>query len=175
MPFIEAMRQFQFKVGRENFCLIHVSLIPVIGAVGELKTKPTQMSVRELRALGLSPNIIACRYGVVSLSLSLVVSVVVGGTTHNGGAIRSSRSDKPLGSEVKTKISQFCHVPPEDIFGIHNVSNIFRVPLMMHSQGFTERVCYDVGNANSIIATNTCLLCCHRRYCACYICTTQMP
>jgi CTP synthase len=57
-PFIEALRQFQFRVGKNNFCLIHVSLVPVVGSVGEQKTKPTQASVRDLRGLGLSPDIV---------------------------------------------------------------------------------------------------------------------
>ncbi|PPD71929.1 hypothetical protein GOBAR_DD31169 [Gossypium barbadense] len=61
MPFIEALRQLSFSVGKDNFCLIHVSLIPVLGVVGEQKTKPTQHSVRELRALGLTPHLLACR------------------------------------------------------------------------------------------------------------------
>ncbi|PKI73945.1 hypothetical protein CRG98_005670 [Punica granatum] len=61
MPFIEALRQLSFSVGPDNFCLIHVSLIPVLGVVGEQKTKPTQHSVRELRALGLTPHLLACR------------------------------------------------------------------------------------------------------------------
>ena len=60
-PFIEAMRQFQFRVGHENFCLIHVSLIPIVGSVNEQKTKPTQASVRDLRGLGLSPDLV-CRW-----------------------------------------------------------------------------------------------------------------
>lgn len=58
-PFVEAMRQFQFRVGHENFCLIHVSLVPVVGAVNEQKTKPTQMSIRDLRGLGLNPDIVS--------------------------------------------------------------------------------------------------------------------
>jgi len=57
-PFIEAMRQFQFRVGPDNFFLIHVSLVPVVGSVGEQKTKPTQASVRDLRGLGLSPDLV---------------------------------------------------------------------------------------------------------------------
>lgn len=57
-PFIEAMRQFQFRVGKENFALIHVSLVPIVGSVGEQKTKPTQSSVRDLRGLGLSPDFV---------------------------------------------------------------------------------------------------------------------
>lgn len=60
-PFVEAMRQFQFRVGHENFFLIHVSLIPIVGSVGEQKTKPTQASIRDLRGLGLAPDVIACR------------------------------------------------------------------------------------------------------------------
>lgn len=61
MPFIEALRQMNFSVGPSAFCLVHVSLVPVLGTVGEQKTKPTQHSVRELRALGLAPNLLACR------------------------------------------------------------------------------------------------------------------
>lgn len=61
MPFLEALRQFQFRVGTENFCLVHVSLVPVLGVVGEQKTKPTQHSVQVLRSLGLNPNILAVR------------------------------------------------------------------------------------------------------------------
>ncbi len=61
MPFVEAMRQFQFRVGAHNFCVIHVSLVPVLGVVGEQKTKPTQHSVAVLRSLGLHPNFLAVR------------------------------------------------------------------------------------------------------------------
>ena len=61
MPFIEALRQFQFRVGPGNFCCVHVSLVPVLGVVGEQKTKPTQHSVAVLRSLGLSPHLLACR------------------------------------------------------------------------------------------------------------------
>lgn len=57
-PFVEAMRQFQFRVGHNDFALIHVSLVPVVGSVGEQKTKPTQSSIRELRGLGLSPDLV---------------------------------------------------------------------------------------------------------------------
>jgi CTP synthase (UTP-ammonia lyase) len=61
MPFVEALRQFQFKVGSGNMCIVHVSLVPIIGVVGEQKTKPTQHSVAVLRSLGLHPNMLACR------------------------------------------------------------------------------------------------------------------
>eukprot|EP01132_Coremiostelium_polycephalum_P003876 gene3876-4835_t len=104
MPFIEALRQFQFRIGPENFCLMHVSLVPVLGVVGEQKTKPSQQSVRELRALGLSPDMVLCR------------------------------STKPLTSETKKKLSLFCHVPPSNVIGVHDVSNIYRVPLLLNEQ-----------------------------------------
>lgn len=110
MPFVEALRQFQFRVGSENFCLIHVSLVPVIGVVGEQKTKPTQSSVRELRALGLTPDIIMCR------------------------------SDKPLDPDVARKISQFCHVPPQSVIACHNVGSIYGVPLLLQEQFLSDRL-----------------------------------
>lgn len=102
MPFIEALRQFQFRVGKENFVLIHVSLVPLMG---EQKTKPTQQSVRELRALGLFPDFIA------------------------------GRCMEPLTDETKQKISLFTHVPTDHVFSVHNVTNIYRVPLLLVEQG----------------------------------------
>ncbi|KAM1001854.1 hypothetical protein ACFX13_008407 [Malus domestica] len=104
MPFIEALRQLSFSVGQENFCLIHVSLIPVLGVVGEQKTKPTQHSVRELRALGLTPHLLACR------------------------------SAEPLLENTKQKLSQFCHVTAGNILNIHDVPNIWHVPLLLRNQ-----------------------------------------
>lgn len=104
MPFIEALRQLSFSVGPDNFCLIHVSLIPVLGVVGEQKTKPTQHSVRELRALGLTPHLLACR------------------------------SAQPLLENTKEKLSQFCHVPAGNILNIHDVPNIWHVPLLLKNQ-----------------------------------------
>lgn len=79
-PFIEALRQFQFRVGAENFCLIMVSLVPQVGSSKEQKTKPTQASVRDLRGLGLTPDVIACR------------------------------SERQLDQSVREKIAMFCHV-----------------------------------------------------------------
>ncbi|KAJ1659628.1 CTP synthase ura7 [Dispira simplex] len=104
-PFVEAMRQFQFRVGHDNFCLIHVSLIPVVGSVGEQKTKPTQSSVRDLRGLGLNPDIIACR------------------------------STKPLEDGIQSKISMFCHVPPEQVLAVHDCQSIYHVPMLLDQQG----------------------------------------
>ncbi|XP_055905328.1 CTP synthase [Eupeodes corollae] len=108
MPFVEAFRQFQFRVKRENFCCAHVSLVPSPRATGEPKTKPTQSSVRELRGLGLSPDFIVCR------------------------------SEKPIGSEVKEKISNFCHVAPGQVICIHDLNSIYHVPLLMEQNGVVE-------------------------------------
>lgn len=105
MVFLEALRQFQFAVGRENVLFVHVSLVPVMGTVGEQKSKPTQHSVKELRALGLSPDIIVCR------------------------------STEELSSSSKQKISTFCHVPTENIICVYDVSNIYHVPLILQQQG----------------------------------------
>ncbi|KAH7655094.1 Peptidase C26 protein [Dioscorea alata] len=110
MPFIEALRQLSFSVGKDNFCLIHVSLVPVIGVVGEQKTKPTQHSVRELRALGLTPNLLTCR------------------------------SAQPLGTSTKEKLSQFCHVPVENILNIHDVPNLWHIPLLLRNQNAHEAI-----------------------------------
>lgn len=107
-PFVEAMRQFQFRVGHENFALIHVSLVPDIH--GEQKTKPTQTTVHSLRGLGLLPDLIACR---------LIVP-------------------EPLQPATKDKISMFCHVTPEQVFGVHDLSSVYHVPLLLRSQGIIE-------------------------------------
>jgi CTP synthase len=115
MPFIEALRQFQFRVGPENMCNVHVSLVPVIGVVGEQKTKPTQHSVQVLRSLGLNPTILACR------------------------------SEKPLEDDVKSKLALFCHVPSRHVLTMHDVSNIWRVPLLMESQEAHKVICDKLG------------------------------
>ncbi|XP_050233601.1 uncharacterized protein LOC126682093 [Mercurialis annua] len=120
MPFIEALGQFSYRVGPGNFCLIHVSLVPVINVVGEQKTKPTQHSVRGLRGLGLTPNILACR------------------------------SSKELDENVKLKLSQFCHVPAENIVTLHDVPNIWHIPLLLRDQKAHESILKELdllGNA----------------------------
>lgn len=126
MPFVEAFRQFQFKAKRENFCNIHVSLVPQPSATGEQKTKPTQNSVRALRGLGLSPDLIVCR------------------------------SSKPIEMAVKEKISMFCHVNPEQVICIHDVSSTYRVPVLLEEQGivkyFKERLDLPIGDsANNLL------------------------
>lgn len=101
-PFVEALRQFQFRVGVENFALMHVSLVPVIH--GEQKTKPTQAAIKELRSLGLNPNIIACRCA------------------------------NELDQATIDKISMFCHVGPEQVLGVHDVNSTYHVPGLLRTQ-----------------------------------------
>lgn len=108
MPFVEAFRQFQFRVKRENFCCVHVSLVPQPKSTGEHKTKPTQASVRELRGLGLSPDLIVCR------------------------------SENEITKAVKDKISNFCHVEPRQVLCMHDVPSIYHVPIFMEEQGIVE-------------------------------------
>ncbi|KAJ8756263.1 hypothetical protein K2173_025075 [Erythroxylum novogranatense] len=110
MPFIEALGQFSYRVGAGNFCLIHVSLVPVLNVVGEQKTKPTQHSVRGLRGLGLTPNILACR------------------------------STAALDENVKQKLSQFCHVQAENIVTLYDVPNIWHIPLLLRDQRAHEAI-----------------------------------
>lgn len=105
MIFLEALRQFQFRVGVENFCLVHVSLVPVLGSVGEQKTKPTQHAIKELRSAGLSPDVIICR------------------------------ASSELEPGTKAKIGMFCQVSANHVLSVHDVSNIYHVPLLLAKQG----------------------------------------
>ncbi|GME85172.1 unnamed protein product [Ambrosiozyma monospora] len=105
-PFVEALRQFQFRVGHENFALIHVSLVPVIH--GEQKTKPTQAAIKDLRSLGLMPDMIGCRC--------------------------STLLEKP----TIDKIAMFCHVGPEQVLAIHDVSSTYHVPLLLKEQKMVQ-------------------------------------
>ncbi|KAK7346226.1 hypothetical protein VNO80_20741 [Phaseolus coccineus] len=104
MPFIQALGQFSYRVGAGNFCLVHVSLVPVLNVVGEQKTKPTQHSVRALRGQGLTPHILACRTTMV------------------------------LDENAKGKLSQFCLIPAENIITLYDVPNIWNVPLLLRDQ-----------------------------------------
>tara|TARA_B100001113_G_scaffold258234_1_gene213344 strand:- start:4481 stop:6115 length:1635 start_codon:yes stop_codon:yes gene_type:complete len=104
-PYVEALRQFQFRIGRENVTFVHVSLVPVMGPVGEQKTKPTQHTVKELMGLGITPDILVCR------------------------------SSAPLNTETRAKLAAFCHVPEEAVISTHDVPNIYHVPLMLEAQG----------------------------------------
>tara|TARA_B110000881_G_scaffold175878_1_gene160687 strand:- start:1446 stop:3101 length:1656 start_codon:yes stop_codon:yes gene_type:complete len=104
-PFVESLRQFQFRVGKGNICFVHVSLVPVMGPVGEQKTKPTQHTVKELRGLGIIPDILVCR------------------------------SEVALVDETREKLAAFCHVSPEAVVSAHDVANIYHVPIMLENQG----------------------------------------
>ncbi|XP_057453329.1 uncharacterized protein LOC130745195 [Lotus japonicus] len=110
MPFIEALGQFSYRVGSSNFCLVHVSLVPVLNVVGEQKTKPTQHSVRQLRGLGMIPNLLACR------------------------------SSKELDDNVKAKLAQFCHMPSLNILTLYDVPNIWHIPLLLRDQKAHEAI-----------------------------------
>ncbi len=105
MPFVEALRQLQERVGWKNMCFVHVSLVPVLGSpISEQKTKPTQHSVKMMMQLGLRPDFLCCR------------------------------GKEPLEPSVKRKLSLFTSVPDAAIISLHDVSNIYRVPLMMMEQ-----------------------------------------
>ncbi|HTC19750.1 MAG TPA: CTP synthase, partial [bacterium] len=108
LPFLEAIRQFKFDMGSENVANIHLTLLPYIGASGELKTKPTQKTVAELRGIGIQPDVILCR------------------------------TEVPLTDEVKSKISLFCNVEQQAVFEALDANSIYEVPLLFHLQGLDE-------------------------------------
>ncbi|MGC8719145.1 MAG: CTP synthase [Thermodesulforhabdaceae bacterium] len=110
LPFLEAIRQFRNDVGRENVLYIHVTLVPYLKSSGELKTKPTQHSVKELRSIGIQPDILLCR------------------------------TEKPLSPELKAKIAHFCNVEPECVITAIDVDCIYEVPLRLHKEGLDERI-----------------------------------
>ena len=114
-PFIEALRQFQFRAGKGNICFVHVSLVPVMGPVGEQKTKPTQHTVKELRGLGIIPDILVCR------------------------------SEKPLDSETKSKLAAFCHVDEDAVVSAHDVSNLYQIPISLFEQSVLQKVSVHLG------------------------------
>ena len=114
-PFVEALRQFQFRVGEENICFVHDSLVPVMGPVGEQKTKPTQHTVKELRGLGIIPDILVCR------------------------------SEHPLNIETREKLAAFCHVSPDAVVSAHDVSNIYRIPILLEEQGVSQVLAKEIG------------------------------
>jgi CTP synthase len=111
LPFLEAIRQLRWEVGPENCIYIHVTLVPFISMTGELKTKPTQHSVKELRSIGIQPDIIVCR------------------------------SEKPIGPDLKRKISLFCNVAPNCVIENLDAATIYEVPLMLDKEGLAELVC----------------------------------
>ena len=110
LPFLEAIRQFKYDIGPENSIFIHLTLVPYIKTAGEVKTKPTQHSVKEMRAIGLQPDILLCRTGTL------------------------------LSDDIKAKISLFCNVPPEAVITARDVKSIYEVPLLFHEEGLDAKI-----------------------------------
>jgi len=115
MPFLEAIRQFRLDVGRENTLYIHLTLVPFIGTAGELKTKPTQHSVRDLRSIGIQPDVLLCR------------------------------TDRFLDADIKRKIALFCDVPEEAVITAKDVDTIYEVPLVLKAEGLDQIVLKQLG------------------------------
>ncbi|WP_404783919.1 CTP synthase [Altericista sp. CCNU0014] len=110
LPFLEAIRQFRKDVGRQNILYMHVTLIPWIPAAGEMKTKPTQHSVKELRSIGIQPDVLVCR------------------------------CDRPLYPGIKDKLSEFCDVPVKSVITCQDASSIYEVPLILEREGLAQQV-----------------------------------
>ncbi len=110
LPFLEALRQMRHEAGRENTMFVHVTLVPWIAAAQELKTKPTQHSVKELREIGIQPDLLVCR------------------------------SERPLSPEIKDKIALFCDVDVENVISARDVASVYEVPIVFADQGVDERI-----------------------------------
>src|SRR5512139_2733117 len=111
LPFLEAIRQMGIEEGRTNTCYMHLTLVPHLASVGEIKTKPTQHSVKELRGIGIQPDIVMCR------------------------------SEQPIPDEEKRKIALFTNVDVRSVISCYDVSSIYKIPTMLHKQGLDEIVC----------------------------------
>lgn len=119
LPFMEAIRQMRTEVGWENSLYIHVTLVPYLKASGELKSKPTQNSVKELNGIGISPDILVCR------------------------------CDHTLPPELREKIGQYCNLTSDRIFENQNAQSIYEVPLLLHEEGLDSKVCELLGLPNN--------------------------
>ena len=108
LPFLEAIRQLRSDLGKENVCYIHLTLVPYMRAAGELKTKPTQHSVKELRSIGIQPDLILCR------------------------------SEVELADELKAKIALFCNVEQDAVFSAVDLNNIYELPLAFYNEGLGQ-------------------------------------
>ncbi|HEV3240785.1 MAG TPA: CTP synthase [Casimicrobiaceae bacterium] len=111
LPFLEAIRQMGITLGRDNVCYIHLTLVPFIATAGEMKTKPTQHSVKELREIGIQPDIVMCR------------------------------ADRPLPDGDRRKIALFTNVPPEAVIPALDTDSIYKIPAALHAEGLDEIVC----------------------------------
>jgi CTP synthase len=112
LPFLEAVRQMRLELGQRNTCYLHLTLVPYIKSAGEIKTKPTQHSVRELREIGIQPDAVLCR------------------------------TDGPLPDDERRKIALFTNLPPEAVISVWDVDSIYKIPDMLHQQMLDEIVCH---------------------------------
>jgi CTP synthase len=112
LPFLEAIRQMGLELGRSNVCYIHLTLVPYIASAGEIKTKPTQHSVKELREIGIQADALLCR------------------------------TDRPLPDDERRKIALFCNVQKEAVISAWDVDSIYKIPMMLHEQMLDEIVCH---------------------------------
>jgi CTP synthase len=110
LPFLEAIRQLKSDLGKENILYVHVTLVPFVNTAGQLKTKPTQHSVKELREIGIQPDILLCR------------------------------TDRLLSTEIKAKIGLFCNVESNAVITARDVESIYEVPLLFHQEGLDEKI-----------------------------------
>jgi CTP synthase (UTP-ammonia lyase) len=110
LPFLEAIRQMRLELGAENVVFVHLTLVPYIATAGELKTKPTQHSVKEMLSIGIQPDILICR------------------------------SDRQLSGDLKAKIALFCNVAESCVISAPDVSNIYEVPMSLASEGLDEQI-----------------------------------
>ena len=110
LPFLESIRQFRADVGKDNSLYIHLTLVPYIGTAGEVKTKPTQHSVKELRSIGIQPDILLCR------------------------------TDRFLSKDIKAKIALFCNVSIDEVITAKDVDHIYEVPLIFHQEGLDDKI-----------------------------------
>ena len=115
LPFLEAIRQIGFEEGRNNACYVHLTLLPYIPTAGELKTKPTQHSVKELREIGIQPDVLLCR------------------------------ADRPVPDEERRKIALFTNVQSEAVISMTDAASIYKIPAMLHDQMLDEIVCHKLG------------------------------
>ena len=115
LPFLEAIRQFRLEQAPGDTASMHLTLVPYIAAAGEIKTKPTQHSVRELRSIGIQPDFLVCR------------------------------SDNPIGDDARRKIGLFCNLAVDHVFDACDVKSIYQVPLNLHAQNFDQLFCDRLG------------------------------
>src|SRR4026209_876963 len=115
LPFLEAIRQMGIELGRDNCCYIHLTLVPYVAAAGEIKTKPTQHSVKELREIGIQPDVLLCR------------------------------ADRPLPDDERRKIALFTNVAVDAVISVVDVDSIYKIPSMLHDQNLDDIVCRKLG------------------------------